>query len=323
MSQIYKRVFTLELTTATFMHGADPRRDPKLRPPAIKGVMRYWFRALAGAYCSKDLIEEKEAALFGSTSTGAKLMVRLVGTPAPSLQPARLLPHKPGSPVPALAAANQFEISLQPYPALTSDIQIELLAVASWVLWVAVNLGGFGQRARRGAGSLRLLKIEPALTGLPLTFPIYRSTQELAQRLEQGLQETKAAIATYLETSQTLPPSRALPDFPVLSPAYAQVQVRNLLATDEEAARQEIMLELRDFKNPCFGLPYMLTAPGDRPIEKERHASPLHLHLVKLDSSFALVQTVLRSRFNNLVQLDWQKMDDYLASKPAHKVEIK
>ena len=59
------------VVTPLFSAGVDPDR-PELRAPSVKGVLRYWWRALAWSRCGGDLeaVQQQEDALFGSASGG-------------------------------------------------------------------------------------------------------------------------------------------------------------------------------------------------------------------------------------------------------------
>lgn len=73
------------LTTPLFCGGADPE-VAELRLPSFKGVLRFWWRALAWSRCSGDLaqIQQEEEQLFGSTRTGqAQVLMRLVAPTSP------------------------------------------------------------------------------------------------------------------------------------------------------------------------------------------------------------------------------------------------
>ncbi len=73
---------TYKVTTPMFCGGADPGRA-EFRLSSFKGVLRYWWRALAWVeYSGKlALIREHEDALFGSTGVGQSLVtMRLTGT---------------------------------------------------------------------------------------------------------------------------------------------------------------------------------------------------------------------------------------------------
>jgi len=57
--------FKCETVTPMFMAGADGK-EPELRAPSIKGVLRFWWRAINGYLELKDL-REREAAIFGGS----------------------------------------------------------------------------------------------------------------------------------------------------------------------------------------------------------------------------------------------------------------
>ncbi len=318
----YQRTFKLKTTTALFMHGADPDNEAELRPPAIKGIMRYWFRALAGADYPIEQLRNMEEKLFGvaDANTGSRLVVR-VGQPLVSKQGDKfdLLPHKdrPGerSSKSAIPANKVFEITIQARPATDPAGVEKRLEVASWVLWLAVHLGGFGQRSRRGAGSLELLEMTPPLEYAP-AIRLYPHIQALADDLETGLSEARRVLHEW----QTLPavaPTFSDPeiaDFPVLSSNYCRIQVLELIGDikNEQVVREDLMFELRNYKNPAFGLPYMITAPGDSRVDG-RHASPLHIHVQPLTKNgFALVKTALFNTIQAGQFLNWDKLRKYL-----------
>lgn len=62
---------TYQVVTPLFSAGADPK-DPELRAPSVKGVLRYWWRALAWSRCGGDLdaVRGQEDRLFGSAAGG-------------------------------------------------------------------------------------------------------------------------------------------------------------------------------------------------------------------------------------------------------------
>ncbi len=71
---------TYEVTTPLFCGGADPTERAELRLPSFKGVLRFWWRALAWSRLGGDLarIRREEDALFGSAAGGqARVVMRL------------------------------------------------------------------------------------------------------------------------------------------------------------------------------------------------------------------------------------------------------
>ncbi len=71
---------TYRVVTPMFCGGADPERA-ELRLSSFKGVLRYWWRALAWAECEGNLklIRKREEALFGSTGEGQSLVTMRLG----------------------------------------------------------------------------------------------------------------------------------------------------------------------------------------------------------------------------------------------------
>jgi CRISPR-associated protein Cmr1 len=57
--------FTCETITPMFLSGAD-QNTPELRPPSIKGALRFWWRAMNGHLSLEDL-KKREGAIFGGT----------------------------------------------------------------------------------------------------------------------------------------------------------------------------------------------------------------------------------------------------------------
>ena len=65
--------FECEVITPMFLAGADGQ-TPELRPPSIKGAMRFWWRAVNGHLQLKDL-KEKEAEIFGDQNRRSKIEI--------------------------------------------------------------------------------------------------------------------------------------------------------------------------------------------------------------------------------------------------------
>lgn len=76
---------TYRVVTPLFSAGADSTR-PEVRLSSIKGVLRYWWRALAWSRCGGDLdvVRREEDRLFGSTGGGqSRVIMRLASVPDP------------------------------------------------------------------------------------------------------------------------------------------------------------------------------------------------------------------------------------------------
>lgn len=148
-------VFKCQVVTPMFLAGADPRGDPELRAPAIKGAMRWWFRAMMGGllgdHKERDL-QELESLVFGDTTQTSLVKVQILDGHLQMQDRARL-PHKTGGQRAcrkAIDVGSRFCIRLAPRvgrDALAFD-------VAKQSLILLLNLGGLGARSRRAFGSL-------------------------------------------------------------------------------------------------------------------------------------------------------------------------
>ena len=67
--------FECETITPMFMYGADGK-TPELRPASIKGVMRFWWRAIHGHLKLKDL-KEQEGEIFGDTDKKSSFSIKI------------------------------------------------------------------------------------------------------------------------------------------------------------------------------------------------------------------------------------------------------
>ncbi len=184
---MHKLTAKFHIVTPMFVSGAQPT-SAELRIPSIKGVLRFWWRAIAWQRLGGDLaaIQAEEATLFGSTESVSTLKMNLVPGRIPTRSNGVI--HlgfaptngggngcdRPGARYlgyglmgafgkktgvlerPCLEHGNSFSVqflSLRPFPKSFVDA-LELMGL----------LGGVGSRVRRGYGSIALesLAVEPA-----------------------------------------------------------------------------------------------------------------------------------------------------------------
>ena len=77
---------TYQVVTPLFCAGVDQKNGPELRLPSFKGVLRYWWRALAWSLHEGDLgvLQQQEDRLFGSADGGqSRILLRLM----PAIRP--------------------------------------------------------------------------------------------------------------------------------------------------------------------------------------------------------------------------------------------
>lgn len=144
---------SLQGVTPIAIHGAmsDERKKmvPELRIPSLKGMIRYWYRASQDGPI--DVIREQEVKLFGGAlgSQKQKSMLRLSMSEPETCKKVEFRPsHSKGFTISALQV-NGWDIHLS---AKKTERGFEE-AVAT--VKFAFAVGGVGQRARRGAGSLQ------------------------------------------------------------------------------------------------------------------------------------------------------------------------
>lgn len=152
----------VQLVTPAMIGGATSRECDKpltLRVPELRGMFRFWTRALGGA-AFRTLEEE----LWGSTRVGQRVTLRTIPVPGgtPSARPPGtfLFPHKRGA---ARTATDMINIGARlklqfnvPTIDVTHGGRTEPLRVfLRAVVWTALHLGAVGRRSRRGYGSLQ------------------------------------------------------------------------------------------------------------------------------------------------------------------------
>jgi CRISPR-associated protein Cmr1 len=174
---------SFEIVTPMFIGGGTPE-EVDLRPPSIKGALRFWWRALQWGQCLQEseqnqsealkLLHELEAELFGAAVKDEKygqglFMIKIKKIENKGIESAwprnnkddaaylgygldktKDAPHRQAIP------PTQFSLCLGLKKQIT-DIQKQQLK-QSLMFWGF--LGGLGSRARRGFGSVSLTKLD-------------------------------------------------------------------------------------------------------------------------------------------------------------------
>ncbi len=137
-----------KLITPMLMHGEDTGKA-ELRLPAIKGAMRFWWRAIHGNLTLEEL-KEQESQLFGGTGddSAVKSSFRIkIGQTLSNSISINSLPHKRVM-TNGYKENQNFKITL---------IGRELDKIEK-IFELSTILGGFGLRSRRGFGSVEIIK---------------------------------------------------------------------------------------------------------------------------------------------------------------------
>ena len=138
--------FKCEIITPMFMYGADGR-TPEIRPSEIKGMMRFWWRAVTWipGQDNENLLK-KESEIFGSSdekigSSKFRIRIKENNLQTDTIQP---LPHK----------INAFRRRAFIRGHFIVEFLGEEINTANQVFTLSCLLGGFGYRSRRGFGKI-------------------------------------------------------------------------------------------------------------------------------------------------------------------------
>lgn len=276
-----KLELTLETVTPMFLRGADGS-TPELRPPAFRGVMRYWLRAALGGVIgdnTSDKLREFETKVFGNTESGSPIVVRLHGEMKAGTSLA--LPHKVGGqavPRNAFQPDQSFVLILQ----ATSSIDEIVWQSACASLSLALLLGGVGLRSRRGGGSLRVVSSSNEI--LIQTSPL--KLAEWNEHIQTVISQSVQTIQK-LAGQKTLSLSTAPAKYPCASKG-ALVRLTDA-AFAKPTAKETIIALMNAMPNKDF---VGYAGPGSR-----RQASPLWAHVLKADEKYHLLLSTLPSDF--------------------------
>ncbi|AEH24484.1 type III-B CRISPR module RAMP protein Cmr1 [Pyrococcus yayanosii] len=352
---MYEATFELEAITPVFMRGAYQSKA-EFRAPSIKGVMRWWFRALAGNYFGNDIagLREAEGRIFGSAGSGGARRSR-VGVVVESLSKPKNIFFKPPkvfdreswvSDLPYLffsikMTAKSIRNSLFYPPGSVFRVSISSRDRSSYVaslasLWAAVVLGGFGFRSRRGAGSLwfkgRVKEFENI--GLPTII-------DSPKALRNGIKRAITLIGSAFGKEQEVILSPL--SYPVLNEKTSYVALIEF--DDPKNALRQFQRVYSGFRRKpgnkihriVFGLPIVKGNLGRIrwAAKKSRRASPMMVSVKPIETGYALVIVKFRTEpfymvtrreerntqeiINSVV--DWsllKEFDEKFQEKPAY-----
>lgn len=202
---MHKVTFNCEVITPMFVSGADNSRV-EIRPPSVKGLIRYWWRAMHGELGLDDL-KKREGSIFGSVDTGgrrSKVLLRIDKQPRKGDIGFNLwdeIPHQDTGKFKrptvyhgiAYLLYSVLMINRRPYikPGFGFSLEISsrdemMLREAVHAFWCLSFLGAVGSRCRRGAGCMRVTTEHPQYKQMfDTTF--VKDKSRLKQFLESGI----------------------------------------------------------------------------------------------------------------------------------------
>lgn len=288
---------TVQSITPLLMYGADNKDDrtntslkakPELRATGVRGVLRYWLRAVLGNHSrSSSEVFEQESQILGSTEVGSRVALRVYQSGG--MEEERNLTVLPKQtrgynlPFTGFPPESEFRITLSTHPLDRDETLLggDLLKA----VFLMATMSGLGRRARRGSGNLRVLDVKGYEgEGLPLDY----------------LPEDQSSLSVYLQEVSHYVCSTPLgrqTDFPVFATDTAVVLLSQQVHTDYEDAFQELWRVSGPYHHEggIFG--------DVRP----RRASAIHMRVSATNRGYVAQQTILYSGRGN-----WQQMQNYI-----------
>lgn len=294
---------TVQTLTPLLMYGADNKDDrinrslkavPELRASSIRGILRYWLRAVVGGRTQDtSKVYEAESDILGSTAAGSKIKVRVQASRSMQAQKGQfVMPHQTKGfslEHTAFEADEEFRITLSTHPLYKGDIfdaDSELIKA----VFLMTHFGGLGRRARRGSGNLRVLEARGYEGELPLDY-LAGNRDELRGYLSE--------IAEYINNNKVnkTPEKVKAPEFATFAPDTAVV----LLSQKIHPNYQDAFDELWSVSGPYH------SEGGIFGEVTPRRASAIHMRVALTREGYVAQQTILYSGRGQ-----WGRMQKYL-----------
>lgn len=199
---------TFEVVTPAYAGGADAEKTDGLRPPTLKGLLRFWWRAMHPELSGEKLFEQ-EAAIFGSTKTGQGLRIVPLSDPTPDNDHKETKQYNIHNESPLfwmVYGADKHTVKKK--DGKKQDVLHERVTIGTrfcfrlsgprldddqWsevkcALWLLSTFGGFGSRSRRGFGSIQIVEVSEELANLP-ELAKCNNVIDLATKMQEGLRK--------------------------------------------------------------------------------------------------------------------------------------
>ncbi|MCY1120055.1 type III-B CRISPR module RAMP protein Cmr1 [Bacillus safensis] len=172
--RLFKEPLTIHLVTPMFGGGPQSNsidQDRPIRESAIRGHLRFWWRATRGAVCKNaNELSKREAEIFGHTEQASQIQVLTHYEKDEVKRNSKVFFKKKNHPFPRYVLSNmkdetpylmkaQFSLNIRLSKKTTQYELIKKEVEAA--LWAWINFGGLGSRTRRGCGSLYCKQFSP------------------------------------------------------------------------------------------------------------------------------------------------------------------
>jgi len=275
-------IFNCKIVTPMFLGGADNslHAAPELRPPSIRGAMRWWFRAMMGGIICNNIegLRKLETLVFGDSEISSSISIKKKSEKLEPKEYARR-PNKTGTQALTKNAIDNNQsleiiITLNPW---VKENKNEIFSAAVESLKLLLTFGGLGNRSRRGFGSL------------------YWNNDKSEKTI---LEEARKNFIDFCEKlGYPESPCTNIPSFPCIAKGYFDVWISEE-SNNWETHLINLMNEMSSFK-----LSENRNAIGD--IIPSRQASPLIVHTKKdSDNNFKLVFSHFRTKLSSNFHID-------------------
>ncbi len=308
------------IVTPMFIGGGDRQEEPEIRPPSIKGALRFWWRALQWGTCLQQTdnnveralaeLHKQEAELFGAAFKDDKYgqgLCRLklknvvlkgreeswpsnndggAGFLGYGLDKTKDEPHRKA------IREGEFTVCLM----MKEKISIEQIEQLKNTLTIWGLIGGLGSRARRGFGSIAIKQLDNKAF-------IFSTTEDYYKQIR--------TLLDYCHLAPEMPVFTALNKAMMVAEFGYENNHRRLmdkLGVQYKNARKEA--GAGKAKLP-FGLPL---ASFD---EKNRRSSPLLMHIHVIGEQFvavvSFIPAIFHPKYPDGDQLDfYSTVQDYM-----------
>lgn len=257
-----KHSHNVDLVVLTDMQMHRTRGQREFRVPSVRGVMNYWWRAVQYNTHWSNMLS-KSVAIFGGTAKKEKEKGR------------------------KSSVAMSYSSS-KPNPVDAGDhIQLRMMKTTSPadlnrfcdILHLAVCLGGFGNRSRRGSGSLQFVEDQ---WSAPEDF--LQTVEELIRRIAptNSVKITRKKSGLFLESFK-----------PSFHPTIQSVWVSPTGHSTNSQALQALTTASKR-ANPSNSFQYLGNISRKNGNSKSRVASPLHGTVCKINGRYHVVVTEVR-----------------------------
>ncbi len=238
---MYEAEFEVEAITPIFMRGADQRKA-EIRASSIKGLMRWWFRALAHGVLLGNLTENEiikkirteENRIFGSTKERSKFDL-YIKTKQNNLRLAKAPRSYFSLGINGYGLIGTFNVDLRIFDDRYKDI---ILAT----FFTFGILGSIGQRSRRAFGSIIIKNTNTDTEEIKTPFKY--TSKEIVSLLNWSISIFEEYFGVNLNED-----TRIIPTFPAIHPNVFRIKISSDKNYDNrESAVKSLSKILRSFR---------------------------------------------------------------------------